>query len=452
VADKAYEVNFDGLVGPTHNYAGLSYGNLASLRSKHSASNPRAAALEGLAKMKQLADLGVKQAVLPPQERPDVDALRRLGFCGTDADVLWKARQSDPVLLAVCSSASAMWTANAATVSPGADSADGRVHFTPANLVSQAHRALEPETTGKVLKAVFPDPDSFSHHPPLPSTVAFGDEGAANHVRLAPSHGRPGVELFVYGRRAFDATAVGPARFPARQAREASAAVARLHGLAPERTVFVQQNPSAVDRGAFHNDVVCVGNERVLLYHEEAFADADRVVTELTNRFATLGRENLLPLRVSAAELPLDDAVRSYLFNSQIVTLPDGTMGLVAPAECAESAAVRRVIGRLLSAGTPLRSVHYVEVRQSMSNGGGPACLRLRVVLTDRQLARVRPGVFLTDALYASLAKWVGRHYREQLAPDDLADPALVKESREALDELTGLLGLPPLYRFQTRE
>ena len=27
----AYEVNFDGLVGPTHNYAGLSYGNVASL-------------------------------------------------------------------------------------------------------------------------------------------------------------------------------------------------------------------------------------------------------------------------------------------------------------------------------------------------------------------------------------------------------------------------------------
>jgi succinylarginine dihydrolase len=452
VGDKAYEVNFDGLVGPTHNYAGLSYGNLASLRSKHGASNPRAAALEGLAKMKRLADLGVKQAVLPPQERPDVDALRRLGFSGSDADLLWTAKQSDPVLLAVCSSASAMWTANAATVSPGADSKDTLVHFTPANLVAQAHRALEPETTGRVLTTIFANPDSFSHHPPLLSAVPFGDEGAANHVRLAPSHGEPGIELFVYGRRAFDATAVAPTRFPARQTREASASVARLHGLAPERTVFAQQNPSAIDRGAFHNDVVCVGNERVLLYHEEAFADSDRVIKELTTRFASLGRGNLVPLRVSATELSLDDAVRSYLFNSQLVTLPDGTMALIAPAECAESAAVRRVMQRLIGAGSPLRSVHFVEVRQSMSNGGGPACLRLRVVLTNRELARVRPGVFLTDALYASLTKWVQRHYREQLSPDDLADPALVKESRAALNELTGLLGLPPLYRFQTRE
>lgn len=439
----AYEVNFDGLVGPTHNYAGLSQGNLASQRSRHRVSNPRAAALEGLAKMKLLADLGVKQAVLPPHERPDVGALRRSGISGSDADVLWKAKQADPVLLARCCSASAMWAANAATVSPSADTSDGRVHFTPANLVSQRHRSLEPATTAKVLRAVFHNADRFVHHAPLPAAAAFGDEGAANHVRVAPSHGEPGVELFVYGRSA-DPAAPAPGIFPARQTLEASRAVARLHALPAMRTLFAQQNPSAIDRGAFHNDVVCVGNENLLLYHEEAFADPAPLLGELGR-----GVRSFVALRVSSAELSLADAVKTYLFNSQVVTLPDGTMMLVAPSECAGHEGVRGVVDRLLGAGTRLQSVRYVNVRQSMCNGGGPACLRLRVVLTDRELAGVTPGVFLTDGLYERLTRWVGRHFRDRLAADDLADPKLLDEGRAALDELTRLLGIGSVYRFQ---
>ena len=444
MSEAAYEVNFDGLVGPTHNYAGLSRGNLASQRSKHRASNPRAAALEGLAKIKTLAALGVRQAVLPPHERPDVAALRRFGFSGSDAEVLWKAKQAEPVLLAVCSSASAMWAANAATVSPGADTADGRVHFTPANLVSQAHRSLEAPTTSALLRAIFPDPNHFVHHPPLQAATAFGDEGAANHVRLASAPGAPGVELFVYGRSA-DVSVPAPKCFPARQTRAASQAVARLHGLVADRAALAQQNPAAIDRGVFHNDVVCVGNERVLLYHEEAFADPDRLLADLSARLP-----GLLPLKVTSTELPLDDAVKTYLFNSQLVTIPDGTMALIAPTDCADHDAARAVVARLLSAGTPLRHVHYVDVRQSMSNGGGPACLRLRVVLTGPQLDRVAPGVFLTDTLHAQLTGWVNRHYRDRLTPDDLADPALLDESRRALDELTRLLGICPVYPFQT--
>ena len=443
---KAYEVNFDGLVGPTHNYAGLSRGNLASQKSKHRVSTPRAAALEGLAKMKLLADLGVKQAVLPPHERPDLEALRRRGFSGTDAEVLALARQNDPVGLATCCSASAMWTANAATVSPSADTANGRVHFTPANLVSQPHRALEATTTARVLQTIFNDPDHFTHHPRLKGMLA--DEGAANHVRLAPRHGAVGIEVFVYGRTGSDVPS--PGCFPRRQVREASKEVARLHGLAPEGALFVRQADAAIDAGAFHNDVVSVGNEDVLLFHEDAFAEEGRVIDELRRRYAALGAGELALLKVGAAELSLEDAVKTYLFNSQLVTLPDGSMAMVAPSECAEHPRARALIDRLLGAGTRLRAVHFVDVRQSMSNGGGPACLRLRVVLTERELARVLPGVLLTDALYASLTGWVRKHYREQLAPDDLADPKLVGESRAALDELTGILGMPAVYRFQT--
>ena len=271
------EVNFDGLIGPTHNYAGLSRGNLASQQHRMMVSNPQEAALQGLAKMKFLADLGLKQAVLPPQERPDLQTLRRLGFSGTDGQILDRARREAPMLLAACSSASAMWTANAATVSPGADTADRRVHFTPANLVSQFHRSLEPPTTGAVLRAIFPDEAKFAHHGPLPAAPQLGDEGAANHTRLCAAHGQGGIELFVFGRSGFDSAEQGPRRFPARQTREASEAIARLHQLDPARTVFIRQNPAAIDAGAFHNDVVAVANENVLLYHADAFADPARV-------------------------------------------------------------------------------------------------------------------------------------------------------------------------------
>ncbi len=446
----AHEVNFDGIVGPTHSYAGLSHGNLASHRHGGDVSHPRRAALEGLAKMKRLADLGVGQAVLPPHERPDVAALRRLGFAGTDTDVLRGAAADAPVLLAACSSASAMWAANAATVSPGADTADGRVHFTPANLVSQFHRSLEPPTTAAVLRAIFPDEAHFAHHAPLPAAAAFADEGAANHTRLCVDHGSPGVELFVYGRVAYDPAVAPAGRFPARQTREASAAVARRHGLDPAAVAFVRQSPAAIEAGAFHNDVVAVGNGDVLLAHAAAFADGPAALDEVGRRFERLTGRPLTVVAVADDEVPLADAVRSYLFNSQLVTLPDGSAALVAPAECDEVPSARAFLTTLPDrTGGRVAAVHRVDVRQSMRNGGGPACLRLRVVLTDDQVRAAHPGVFLTDARHAELTAWVTRHYREDLAPADLADPCLLAESRAALDALTRLLRLGPVYPFQ---
>src|SRR5688500_13214854 len=113
----AYEVNFDGLVGLTHNYGGLAVGNIAAAENALTDSNPREAALQGLAKMKYLADLGVRQGVLPPQERPTLGILRKLGFRGDDISVIGKAARAAPGLLRACCSASSMWVANAATVS-----------------------------------------------------------------------------------------------------------------------------------------------------------------------------------------------------------------------------------------------------------------------------------------------------------------------------------------------
>jgi succinylarginine dihydrolase len=447
MASDAIEINFDGIVGPTHNYAGLSLGNLASQKHGNLASNPRQAALQGLDKMKFLMDLGVRQAVLPPQERPDVASLRRLGFTGNDAAVLEQAQRQAPELLAACGSASAMWAANAATVSPSCDSADGRVHFTPANLPTQFHRSLESATTSRVLRAIFPDESLFAHHPPLPGGPQLADEGAANHLRLAPSHGRAGVEMFVFGRNGFGEDQSAPTRFPARQTREASAAVARLHQLREGDVRFVRQNPKAIDAGAFHNDVVAVGNLNVLLYHESAFADFP--ADDLRRWFEKNGAGELHLIEVPERLISLSEAVASYLFNSQIVNLPDGTMNVIAPVEARESHQAVHCLGWLMGRKTPIQRVHFVDVRQSMNNGGGPACLRLRVALTPVEISRVNPSVLLDEKLFQSLRQWVQKHYREHLVPADLADPRLLVECRSALDELSGMLGLRAIYPFQ---
>ena len=441
----AVEANFDGLVGPTHNYAGLSWGNVASKTNVNAVANPKEAALQGLAKMKLLADRGYVQGVLPPHERPHIPTLRALGFTGNDADVLAQAAQSAPAVLAAVSSASAMWTANAATVSPSADTGDHRVHFTPANLSAKFHRSIEHEVTGRSLKAIFTDESYFAHHPALPSVSHFGDEGAANHTRLCSRYGEPGVELFVYGKAAFNEAAPAPARYPARQTLEASQAIARLHGLTADHTVYAQQNPAAIDAGVFHNDVIAVGNGNALFYHEQAFLDEQRVLADIRQRLAGVELE---AVRVSSEDVPLQDAVASYLFNSQLLNTPDGML-LAVPGECREIETVSRYLDELLLSNGPITSVEVFDVKQSMRNGGGPACLRLRVVLTDDELKAMNHGVLLTDDLYQRLVTWVEAHYRDELTQADLADPMLLEESRKALDELTGILGLGSIYDFQ---
>ncbi|HTP25128.1 MAG TPA: N-succinylarginine dihydrolase, partial [Anaeromyxobacteraceae bacterium] len=320
------EYNFDGLVGPTHNYGGLSPGNVASMAHGGDVSNPRAAALQGLEKARFVHDLGVGQAMLPPHPRPNLRMLRRLGFKGTDEEVIVQVAGEWEHLLRLCSSASAMWAANAATVAPSADTADGRVHFVPANLSSLFHRSLEADTTRSVLQAIFADERRFVVHAPLPGTMQFSDEGAANHTRLHTSRGA--VHVFGWGRRGWGSDD-GPRRFPARQTLEASRAAARLHLLSPERVFFVRQDPGGIDAGAFHSDVMAVGHGRFLMFHERAFVDGDGLV----ERLRSLLGETFHAVRASEHDLPVADAVAAYPFNSQILELSDGALVILAPRE-----------------------------------------------------------------------------------------------------------------------
>lgn len=442
------EFNFDGLVGPSHNYAGLSFGNVASFSNVKSVSNPKQAALQGLAKMRALAARGFAQALLPPHPRPNFALLRSLGFAGSDADVLARASKEAPAVLASAYSASPMWTANAATVSPSADTTDGRVHFTVANLNNKLHRSYERMQTARTLRMLFGDERHFVVHDALPSTPAFGDEGAANHTRLCASYDAPGVEMFVYGRIEFAPAAPAPKRFPARQTLEASQAVVRLHGLDSKRTLYIQQNPDTIDQGVFHNDVIAVGNGNVLFYHQQAFVDEAGSIAALRQAMAATQTE-LQAIRVDAGVVTVADAVSSYLFNSQLLSKPNGKMVLVVPQECRESEAVGRYLDGMIAAGGPIDELLAFDLRQSMRNGGGPACLRLRLVLTQAEAEAMHQGVVVTETLYAQLVAWIEKHYRDRLAPADLADPQLAVEHQFALDELTTILDLPGLYDFQ---
>jgi len=444
-AGKAEEINFDGLVGLTHNYAGLSEGNLASSRNRDTVARPRDAALQGIAKMRRLRALGLPQGVLPPHERPNITWLRSLGFNGSDREVWSKAWKQEPTIARAALACSAMWAANAATISPSADAADGKLHATVANLQTMLHRILEAEQTERTLRRLMPDEQRFSVHSALLAHDALSDEGAANHMRMAAEPGAPGVEIFVYGRKANEARTT----FPARQTLEASAAIARAHRLAPERTVFALQSAEAIDAGAFHNDVVAVAHEHVLFHHEQAFADKAALYGGV--RAGAKGFEPVF-VEVPRARVGLDDAVTSYLFNSQLVRLPGASsLTLIAPNEVRENNKTAAYVAEMIAQpNAPIGNVEYVEVRESMRNGGGPACLRLRIVMTPEERAAAAQGFFLTDALADQLEAWVRKHYREEIAPVDCADPALVDETQRALDELTRILPLgSDFYPFQ---
>ncbi|MDU6087921.1 MAG: N-succinylarginine dihydrolase [Klebsiella pneumoniae] len=439
---SGFEANFDGLVGPTHHYAGLSVGNEASQNNRDGLSNPKKAALQGLYKMKALADRGFVQGILPPQPRPNLRLLREVGFQGSDEQVIRQAAHAAPQLLSAFSSASSMWTANAATVSPSADSADGKVHFTVANLNNKLHRMQEAPTTSAILGATFADPRYFAHHAALPQHGDLGDEGAANHNRFCREYDRQGVQFFVYGRRA--SGGIAPVKYPARQTLEASEAVARLHQLDPRYTVFAQQAPQAIDRGVFHNDVIAVSNRQVLFCHEQAFADQTALLQQLAQRVP-----GFTPLVVPASRVSVAEAVATYLFNSQLVSRADGSMALILPQEAQEHAGVWEYLNELLAGDNPIADLRVFDLRESMANGGGPACLRLRVVLTAEEYQAVNPHVLMNDTLFATLNDWVDRYYRDRLTQADLADPQLLREGRDALDRLTQILQLGSVYPFQ---
>ncbi len=411
------EVNFDGIVGPSHNYAGLSLGNIASASHSGDVSYPRAAALQGLEKMRGNLTRFGHQGFLLPLSRPNNALTQQLAV----------DENTPRQLLAAAWSASSMWTANAATVSPAPDTRDGKCHLTPANLVTMLHRAQEWPDTKRMLDIAFGNSAHFAVHDAVPPS--FGDEGAANHMRLCEGHGSKGLEVFVYGRPG--------GKFPARQHEHASRAVARLHGLNRDACVFIEQNPAAIEAGAFHNDVVAVANEHVLFTHAEAFADQQGAYQAMRTAFPALE-----VVEVPSSAVSLTEAIRTYLFNAQLVTQPGGGMALIVPEECRESASVWAWCEDMLAGKGPIREVVPVDVRQSMANGGGPACLRLRVVCDP---ATVDPRFLLNESKADMMAGVIETNWPEQIDPADIGSDTLANSVITARTALLNALELTEL-------
>jgi succinylarginine dihydrolase len=334
---------------------------------------------------------------------------------------------ADPHIRAAAFSASAMWAANAATVSPAPDTADGKCHLSVANLLTMAHRSHEWSGTLAQLKLAFADEAHFAVHDPVPPP--YGDEGAANFMRLCLTHAQPGLEIFVYGKSG------GP--FPARQHVEASKAIARAHRLDPERTLFIQQSELAIAAGAFHNDVVAVANERVLFTHEQAFEHPELAYAAIRKKMPEV--EIVI---VPADRVSLTDAVQSYLFNAQLVTLHDGTMALILPTEAQANNNVWNWLQEHVAGNGPIRSLVPVDVRQSMANGGGPACLRLRVVADPNA---VDPRFMAEEGRLDRMAEVIGTQWPESISPEQLGDPALIAQMQKARAALLSTCDLEEL-------
>ena len=434
------EINFDGLIGPTHNYAGLSKGNLASQAHHNQTSNPQAAALQGLEKMRIIMEQDIPQGFFLPHERPNLQTLRKLGFSGADEEVIYRAGKQSPELLKNVYSSSSMWAANAATFSPSIDSYDQQIHITPANLNSMFHRSIEPDFTQIQLQIMFGSMAQI--HDPISHISGYGDEGAANHLRVTARHLDPGYQIFVYGNSAFDKKE----GVIARQAEEISHAVSAQHQLDPERTIFLRQNNLAIESGSFHNDIVSLANEQVFIFHQEAFADRvelDRAVSHLRENIP-----NFQPFEILSKDISLDELVSSYLLNSQLITVGSNEMMMWLPEEVQNHSNCMHWI-EAMKDSSPIKHFKFVDIRQSMMNGGGPACLRFKTVMNDEEFSQVNQKFLLNPKKLIDLKSLVSKHYRDNLGPEDLMDIQLMEESYTFLDELTQLLDLGSIYYFQ---
>lgn len=441
------EANIDALVGPTHHFGGLGVGNLASQNHVGAVSSPKRAAHEGLRKAALVANLGIPQFLFLPPVRPNMDLLSRCGFRGMRHEAIKSALVHSPHLLSSAMSSAFMWAANSATFSPAVDCADRRNHFTPANLISSWHRYPEARERESDLKNLFASTaGKFVIHPALPSIVPLRDEGAANHMRLSDQSGTLGFNIFVYG--ADDNLAgqdssgeVDQQTFLPRQTLEASQAIARQHQLDPNDTFFLQQHPNAISAGVFHNDVIATSHLGLLLHHERAFLNADAELDRLHQRFAQRTGEQLQRIIVSEQQLPLADAVDSYFFNSQLLTPrkmdDESKTVLLCPQQCEVNEHAARLVSQLVEdPGVPIEEVSFVTLQESMANGGGPACLRLRVPIEEELMKQIQAPLRWTPELNAKLSQKIDELYPDSLSIDNFASDDFVNRLSQIPAEL----------------
>jgi len=190
----------------------------------------------------------------------------------------------------------------------------------------------------------------------------------------------------------------------------------------------------------FHNDVISTAHEHLWFMHEVAFENVDASLGEIEAAYLRQTGRNLRIIVVGSDELPLPVAVQTYLFNSQIITLPKADprepsrFHWIAPQQCEKTLETNQLLQRWQKdRELSLEKVHYVSLQESMANGGGPACLRLRISLNREQLAALPPRIFLDAEQYHRVHDWIVKWYPEQLALSDLADATLVEHFQQAV-------------------
>ncbi len=232
-----------------------------------------------------------------------------------------------------------------------------------------------------------------------------------------------GFHVFVYG----DAdNSPRPSRHLARQTLAACQAVARLHRLDPARTFFLQQHPAAIDAGVFHNDVIATSHKNLLLMHEQAFLNAEPELARLASAFEQATGTALQVVMVRQEQLSLEDAVKSYLFNSQLLT-PSGdgsAMTMICAAQCERMPQVRDLIdGWIALSSHPISDVRYVSLDQSMSGGAAPRLFAIAIALPASAIDRFAPSYRLTAHRAAQLAELITDFYPSELTWETLASP-----------------------------
>ncbi len=416
------EVIFIGLPGTTHHYGGLSNDNVASGMNRGSESSPKQAALQVIALARYLGSIGIKVGILPPQQRPFLPVLEEKGYNISDVPI---------AILEQVSSSSFMWAANAATVTPAWDSADHKLHLSVANLHTNPHRRIEAQATYNIMAQLFRNVPDAIVHPPLDAGQGFLDEGAANHMLLAPSHAEAGLHVFVYGKR---------------QNLAASKEIAQLHNIPDTQLLFLEQNPDVISKGVFHNDVIAVSNENLLLAHERAYKGGLEDIAQIKKAYNGLHPgKPLQAIIINDDDLSVEEAVHSYFFNSQVVTKASGKMAVIAPMELQNlfSGKAAILMEKIRAdASNTIDEVQYLDLRQSMRNGGGPACLRLRATLSAAQLSALEQntGIIAGETMLAELEKLVEYYYPQTLTPEGLRDAKIYSNCKELLTHLSMLM------------
>jgi len=423
------QLNISELPGPTFMYSGLSADNVASLNNKHLAANPLKFALLSLQRMRLLLEEGVHQVIFPPHRRPDLQALGYCGFTGDMGHMIGSADKFSRGYLESLLAASSVWTANAATVTPSADSEDGKVHITTANLNSHFHRSIEASQTHAKLARVFADDNFFALHQALPSHNRFSDEGAANHMRFHVEGENRGLNVFVYGNDPDN-----PGYMQGRQSLWASKAICQLHALSSTQVWLQKQSKEAISRGIFHNDIISMNSHDLLVFHQQAYENHESLIEKLT----ALG---ICCVEIKAEEFSLEHALKTYFFNSEFIKGKDGSQVLVMSEKCQHDAKVHAQLERIQTAYNKEIKTIYVDLDDSLKNGGGPACLRLRVQLNQEQFSAIPSKFLLTQNKLNALQEVVTRFYRESLSYEDVFTETFQLSLQPVYSRLEQVLG-----------